>query len=208
MTYYKYPKTLHLPWSPGLQNDDRMMPLEDVTANFEGKHIVITEKLDGENTSMYTDKIHARSMDSVDHPSRSWVKGLHGRIAHLIPHNWRICGENVYAHHSIFYEDLPTYFFVFSIWNSENICLSLSETLEWCSLLGLHFVPILYEGPWNMDMVKKWDVPEGQEGYVVRNVNSYHFDDFQKNIVKWVRKDHVQTDQHWMSKPVVKNLLK
>lgn len=82
---YKYPKTLHLPWSPGLQNDDRMMSFEDVIQNFTGNNVVISEKLDGENTSMYRDGIHARSVYSGDHPSRSWVKALHGQIKHDIP---------------------------------------------------------------------------------------------------------------------------
>lgn len=205
----KYPKTLHLPWSPGLQNDDRLMPLEDAISNFSGKEVIITEKLDGENTNLYTDYFHARSIDSRDHPSRSWVKGLHGRIAHLIPEGWRICGENVYARHSVFYEKLETYFYVFNIWNSDNACLSLSETLEWCELLGIQHVPILYQGEWDLDLVKNWEIDlEKQEGYVVRNTDSFHFLDFQKNVAKYVRKGHIQTDQHWMSKPVVKNLLK
>ena len=81
----KYPKTLHLPWSESLQNDDRMMLYEDVIKNFSNNDVVITEKLDGENTSMYSDHIHARSLDSQYHPSRSWVKGLHGSIKYLIP---------------------------------------------------------------------------------------------------------------------------
>ena len=46
------------------------------------------------------------------------------------------------------------------------------------------------------------------EGFVMRNTNSFRYLDFQKNVAKFVRKGHVQTDQHWMSKPVVKNLLK
>lgn len=208
---YKYPKTLHLPWSPGLQNDDRRMPLKDVIANFEGNEVVVTEKMDGENTSMYRDHIHARSVYSGDHPSRSWVKSLHGRIKTDIPEDWRIVGENCFAHHSIFYNDLETYFYVFAIYNEKNICLSWDETLEWCKLLDLTPVRQIWRGivdylpefpgKFNLDLEK-------QEGYVVRNVRSFHYNDFQKNVVKFVRRGHVQTDEHWMSKPIVKNLLK
>lgn len=25
----------------------------------------------------------------------------------------------------------------------------------------------------------------------------FHNDDFAENVMKWVRKDHVQTDEHW-----------
>jgi len=42
----KYPKTLHLPWSEGLQNDDRMLQSFD---GLEGEEVVVTVKLDGEN---------------------------------------------------------------------------------------------------------------------------------------------------------------
>jgi len=84
---YKYPRTYHFPWSPGLINDDKM--LQDVNC-FEGKIVIITEKMDGENTTMYHDYIHARSLDSRDHPSRSYVKGIWGNIKHEIPLLYKI----------------------------------------------------------------------------------------------------------------------
>ena len=209
--WFKYPKTLHLPWSPGLQNDDRMMPELDVYTNFVGMNIVVTEKLDGENTTMYSDHMHARSVYSGDHPSRSWVKALHGQIKHEIPRGWRICGENVYALHSIAYHDLPTYFFVFSIWDENNNCLSWNETVEYCQILGLTNVPVIFSGPFDFDTIRaihnKLDL-DAQEGFVMRNSDGFHYSNFQKNVAKYVRKGHVQTDEHWMSKPVVKNLLK
>lgn len=208
----KYPKTLHLPWSPGLQNDDRMMSLEDVIKNFEGQEIVISEKLDGENTSCYHDGIHARSVYAGNHPSRSWVKALHGQIKNEIPPDWRICGENMFAHHSVFYDNLETYFYVFSIWNEKNERLHWDEIEEYCTLLDLKTVPILWRGIFNLEIVKEYFPKvmdfEKQEGFVIQNVNPFHYLDFQKNVVKFVRKGHVQTDSHWMSKPIVKNKLK
>jgi len=44
----KYPRTYHLEWSPGITRDDRIMP-GGSSANFEGKEVIIFEKLDGEN---------------------------------------------------------------------------------------------------------------------------------------------------------------
>jgi hypothetical protein len=44
--FVKYPRTFHLPWSPGMSRDDRQMG--DVTV-FEGQEVMICEKLDGEN---------------------------------------------------------------------------------------------------------------------------------------------------------------
>ncbi|MGL4611384.1 MAG: RNA ligase family protein [Trueperaceae bacterium] len=202
-SYYKYPRTPHLPWSPGVSEDDLL--LSD-SFMFEGQEVIVTEKLDGENTSMYSDHIHARSLDSRQHPSRTWVKAFHGTIAHLIPAGWRLCGENMYARHSISYETLKSYFYIFSIWNEKNVCLSWQETKEWAELLGLELPPILYQGQWYESNIHAITLNlETQEGYVVRNTESFAYVDFQKHVAKWVRKNHVQTDQHWMHSEVIPN---
>ena len=39
----KYPRTMHLPWSPGLQNDDRVIKSLD---RLIGRTVVVTEKMD------------------------------------------------------------------------------------------------------------------------------------------------------------------
>lgn len=44
--YVKYGRTFHLPWSPGAHDDDKT--LKD-TSQFEGKRVVVTKKMDGEN---------------------------------------------------------------------------------------------------------------------------------------------------------------
>lgn len=70
--YVKYPRTYHLPWSAGVNDDDRT--LKD-TFNFHGKRVIVTEKMDGENTTVYHDGyIHARSIDGRNHNSRNWIK--------------------------------------------------------------------------------------------------------------------------------------
>ncbi|GED71839.1 2'-5' RNA ligase [Brevibacillus reuszeri] len=203
----KYPRTFHLPWSRSRTDDDKI--LRTVT-HFEGKEVVVTEKLDGENTTLYRDYIHARSIDSKDHESRHWVKMLHGMISFHIPDGWRICGENVFAKHSIYYETLTSYFYVFSIWNENNECLSWDETNEWATLLGLEVAPVLYRGIWNEDRVKscytKVSVFGGeQEGYVARVADRFLYEDFKWSAAKFVRKNHVQTDQHWLAQAVVPN---
>lgn len=177
----KYPRTPHCEWSPGKTKDDRT--LFDLS-NFEGEDIIISEKMDGENTTMKQLIYHARSLDSVNHPSRNWAKGLWGRIKHEIPDEWRICGENLYAEHTLHYYDLPSYFMVFPIWNENNFCLSLDETLEWCQLLGLEHVPILWRGTFNLDFIKNFKVDtERQEGFVVRLTRSFHFDEFNTSVI-------------------------
>jgi len=208
----KYPRTYHLPKSPNLQNDDRKHTNVDF---FEGQYVVATIKRDGENTSMYSDYIHARSLDSKHHPSRDWVKALHGRIKHDIPDGWRICGENLYAKHSILYKNLPgTFFEVFSMWDKNNVCISWQDTELYCEILGLTPVPTFYRGGWNPDLIQKaFEIyvnrsEDEVEGYVVRIEKAFPYKDFRRCTAKYVRKNHVQTSEFWMTQPVVPNKLK
>lgn len=206
--FYKYPRTYHLPWSLGATSDDKILQSLE---SFIGLETIELEKMDGENTSMYPTHIHARSLDSNDHPSRHWVKGLWGQIRYNIPEGWRICGENIFARHSVVYDDLESYFQVFSIWDENNMCLSWDDTVAYCEMLGLVTVPVISRGIFDearlrklgqtMDLTKK-------EGYVTRNVNSFHYDDFSKNLAKFVRSYHVTTSIHWMTEKVVPNKLK
>lgn len=172
-----------------------------------GTEVVITEKMDGENTTMYQDHIHARSLDSKDHPSRHYVKGLWGKIRADIPTGFRICGENCYATHSLAYHNLSDYFLVFSIWNGD-VCLSWDDTEDYCDLLGIDTVPVLYRGVLTQDrlchIISEIDA-NLQEGFVIRPSAEFQFSDFGTKVGKWVRSGHVQTDQHWMQSKVIKN---
>lgn len=202
---FKYPRTPHLPWSPGVGDDD--ITLQN-TKHFEGKQVAVTEKLDGENTTMYSDHIHARSIHSRPHVSREWVKKLHGNICYLIPQGWRLCGENVYARHSIAYDKLETYFYLISIWDEQNLCLDWSQTIEWAELLGLKIPRSLYRGEWNQKRIQSLSIDTVScEGYVVRTEESFSYDSFDQHVAKWVRKGHVMTDEHWMHKEIIPNQL-
>lgn len=200
---------MHLPWSPGATEDD--VRLIDV-ANFIGKEVVVTEKMDGENTTMYSDHIHARSLDSAHHPSRTWVKAFHATLNRDIPEGWRVCGENLFARHSIAYDALPSYFMAFSIWNADNEALSWDETLEWCELLGLTTVPVLYRGVWDERAIRNLYNPSEDagrmEGYVVRVAGAIPYKAFGESVAKFVRRDHVTTSTHWMQEQIIPNGLK
>ncbi len=204
---YKYPRTYHLPWSPGKTNDDKTLRS---TYHFTGQEVVVTEKMDGENTTIYRDYIHARSLDGRHHPSRNWVKSLQATIGHRIPENWRICGENLYAKHSIGYTELPSYFMAFSCWNEDNICLDWDSTYQLCADLGLITVPVLWRGIYDEDAVyecaRGWNT-EDHEGYVVRLAGEFHYDKFNMSVAKYVRANHVQSLDHWMHQQIVPNIL-
>lgn len=198
----KYPRTYHVPWSPNLQNDDRMM---DTTERWNGMEVVITEKMDGENTTMYNDYMHARSLELESAVWRDRIKPIWSAIKYDLPDGWRVCGENVSAKHSVRYNGLQSYFLMFSIWNEHNVCLSWDESVEWATLLGLKHVPVLYRGMWSEEGCRALcDTidPETQEGLVIRPAAGFAFRDFRNVVGKWVRKGHVQTDEHWTRKPI------
>ncbi len=202
----KYPSTPHLPSSRTRSGDDSS--LSD-TAHLRGLDVLISEKLDGENATLYRHHYHARSLDSRHHPSRDWIKSFWAARRHDIPEHLRICGENLYARHSIAYEGLKSYFYGFSAWdNDANLCLPWAETLDWFDLLGIVPVPILYTGPYDDKVVERLisglDAAR-QEGLVVRNAAGFAFADFNRNVAKWVRPRHVQTDIHWMHAEIVPN---
>lgn len=211
----KYPRTYHLPWSPGMNRDDRMM---NDTNIFRGQRVMICEKLDGENTTWYRDYMHARSLDSDSHPSRNWVKNLWAQHAYELPEGWRLCGENMYAKHAIHYTKangnaLKSFFYVFSMWNEKNICLSWDETIEWIELLGLEPIPIIYDGIYDINVIqdlnKKMETsPNTIEGYVIRLAREYHYSEFRSVCGKYVRKNHVQNNHgHWSQQKIIKNEL-
>jgi hypothetical protein len=203
---YKYPRTYHAPWSLGCTSDDKKHTSME---QFKNKRVIVTEKLDGENTTLAPTKHYARSLDSVNNGTRSWVSRLHSNISFLLPEDYRICGENVFCKHSIFYDNLETYFYGFSMWKDTS-CLSWDETLEWFSLLNITPVPVLYDGIYDENLIKGlWPIATHEaEGYVIRLADSFEYDTFKLNVAKFVRPNHVTTDQHWSHQKIIPNKLK
>lgn len=207
--YVKYPRTFHIPGSPGSTSDDKVLESLDI---FKDRHVIISEKMDGENTSLHFDgHSHARSLDSKGHVSRDWVKKFWSERYYHLPQGWRICGENVYAKHSIHYDFLESYFYGFSIWDEYNRCLSWKDTVEWFDELEIVYPHIFYNGIFDENYLENLIVKLNSnkcEGFVIRLAESFQYKDFDKSVAKWVRANHVQTDEHWMNQPLVKNLLK
>lgn len=166
--------------------------------------------MDGENTTITRDRVHARSLDSKDHPSRHWVKKMASSFQYKLDPDVRICGENLYAVHSIEYADLISYFYVFGIFLRDKY-LSWEAVKHYANSLGLPTVPVLFEGTWtnamsegdmlDLDLSKK-------EGYVIRLQRGFSEEEFPRCIAKFVRERHVQTDDHWMYQEIKVNGLK
>lgn len=195
--YVKQQRTYHMVSSPGIHDDDKALK---TMAYYVGKRVILTIKKDGENTAMYPRYIHARSIDGRSHPSRDWVKQFWSTIAYNIPEGFRIYGENVYAKHSIAYNDLKSYFYGFYVWDRLT-CLSWDDTLLYFELLGITPVEVIYDGIYDekaiADAIAKLDT-EKEEGAVLRIADAFQYGEYKNSVCKWVRTGHVQTNKHWM----------
>jgi len=126
MKYIKYPRTPHLYYSESISKDDRVLKDDN---NFHNKEIVASIKMDGENFSGYDDYCHARSIDSNNHPSRDYVKGLWYSKCYNLDYDIRICCENLYAKHQIHYHNLKSYLYLISVWR-KDLCLQKNIQLN------------------------------------------------------------------------------
>lgn len=202
----KYPRTLHLPWSPGAASDDKVM--KDVRALLDCP-IVITEKLDGSNMAWTQRDIFARSHAGVPkHPSFDRAKAEHAAIKHRLPSGFTFFGEWCYAVHSIEYGALPNYFFVFGIRDDvHKWWLSWDEVVEMCERYELTTVPVFKRlrvmTPFKLEQetnvfepLRSFYGPK-KEGIVVRRADGFEDSVFHLAVGKMVRKGHVQTGDHW-----------
>jgi len=198
---YKYPRTFHVPWSEGCTSDDKRLENMD---SFKGKQVAVTEKMDGENANIYSNYFHARSLDGRHHQSQAYAKHIASKIGYLLG-DLRVCGENMYAKHSIEYSNLEDYFLAFSIWDGTR-CLSWKEYITTIRILNLSTVPNLYQGIYDEKKIKTLFKDDGKsEGYVIRVMDSFELNDFSKSVAKFVRKNHVKTDNHWKNQEIIKN---
>lgn len=208
----KYPRTPHLPFSLGMTNDDRMIESMD---NFfkKDQKLIITEKMDGSNTCLTSKNVFARSHNqNAYHPSFNWIKSQWSQFKFQIPEGQDLFGENCFAIHSIEYEALSSYFYLFGVRNDEKTWLSWEQVQNRAQSFGLETVPVLFEGTLKNEaelkllankLMSEPSVFGGsREGFVVRVAQGFADDDFDSMVAKFVRKNHVQTDEHWMNQPV------
>ncbi len=198
----KYGRTYHLPFSLGAMNDDRIQ--FDWQALLDAP-VVLTEKLDGENNCIKSDGVYARSHAA---PTRNaWAANvwqIWERVNHDIG-DWHLFGENLYGVHSIEYTDLYAHFFLFAVRDGDR-WLSWQEVEDIAFWLDLPTVPVRAKGTFSESELRAL-ISEGMqagsqlggdcEGFVLRNIDGFGVDDFNKNVLKYVRQNHVQTDEHW-----------
>jgi hypothetical protein len=215
----KYPRTFHFSYSKGCTNDDKIALSVD---KLIGKPIVITEKCDGSNTSLESNGCFARTHSGPpSHLSFDGLKALHGIVKYKIPDNIQLFGEWLFALHSISYSELPGYFLLFNVRNSNSdrsIWESWEEVEMWAEEIGVPTVPVLFKGIVNSEkelqtlveslMIQPSMCGGIREGVVARIADSFYNDEFSSCILKCVRANHVTTSTHWREQEIIKNKLK
>lgn len=217
----KYNRTYHFPFSPGATNDDKIATSLE---NLIGAPIVITEKMDGSNTSLEANGCFARThAGPPTHASFDMLKVLHASIKHEINHGVQLFGEWCYAKHSIEYSELPGYFLLFNVrYFGRTIDLSdwtsWEEVETWAEVIGLPTVPVLFKGTVSNEkelqqLIESFmNQPSAcggiREGVVARVQREFKDDEFPICIMKCVRANHVQTSEHWKDQEIIRNKLK
>jgi hypothetical protein len=207
-----------MPWSKGATNDDKIATSMD---KLIGVPIVLTEKMDGSNTSIESRGCFARThAGAPTHASFDQLKALHAEIGYTIPPNMQFFGEWCYAKHSIVYESLPGYFLLFGIReldSKEPFWYDWAEVEGYAEYYELSTVPVLFKGPVNSEKELKelvesfMNQPSAcggiREGVVARVQREFKDDEFSTCIMKCVRANHVQTSDHWKDQEIIKNKL-
>jgi len=207
----KYPRTPHLPYSPGVSNDDRIISSVD---HLLGRRLVLTQKMDGSNVCLERENVYARSHSAApNHPSFDALKAFHSTVKNSIDPGLQLFGEWLYAKHSISYKNLPSYLMVFGI-RYKEIWLSWEDVKVISELIDIPTVPVFEINSYSTDAELK-DVVEkcfnyesdyGEvEGVVVKLAEQFNDHDFSNSIAKYVRANHVQTTDHWKNQKIIKN---
>ena len=139
----KYGRTYHYDFSPGTTSDDR------INRNWRDdmsklKHVIHTEKMDGENTCLNGIGIFARSHAApTRHPWSEFLKQKFSMIQNDLKENdIEIFGENLYAEHSILYPNIDEHFYVFAV-RHLDMWLSWEEVKDWAFMFDYPVVPEL-----------------------------------------------------------------
>jgi len=207
----KYPRTVHLAFSPCVFSDDLQQTNSSV---FEGEEVVITEKLDGGNCciDVMDKKVFARTHSHpTAHPSFGPVKALAQTLFWdpNFPTGIKLFGECMFGIHSIEYDNLQSFFYLFGVLENDSIWWSWEKTEALAQKYNLALPPVVFRGSTTISEIKmlmddRINQPSGlglgqvkPEGFVIRKTKAFPSSEFLGSIAKYVRKNHLQTDTNW-----------
>ena len=230
--FHKYPRTPHLDWSKGTSDDKRLGPKESARMLADDS-LIVEEKLDGTNVGLHIAdgvlilQCRGHEITAGMHPQydlfKQWATAKRTVFEEMLGERFLIYGEWLYARHSIFYQQLPHYFFEFDIFDKLEKCfLNLGERLKMLSGTGIHTVPIVHRGKTTPKQLRSL-VGQSQFESQLTNPSSGRSDDLMEGLylrtekngvvtarAKFVRPEFtqcVQQSNHWQQETMVPNEL-
>lgn len=200
----KYPRTPHIQESClQLGDSDKRFDLNKYfknNENIQDYNIIYEEKLDGANTGFFFDSggyIHCQSrghlLDMKSKGGRErhynlfkdWLECHESEFLYRFEDRFKVFGEWLYAAHSVYYDNLPHYFFEFDILDLKTRkFLSTEERKELLSGLPIVQVPVLYSGKFlGLDHLKN---------FVKQSL--YKTDNWKNNLVSCIQKEKIDVD--------------
>lgn len=156
--FIKYPRTPHLFGSKGT-DDDKHMGERESEQFIRDESLIVEEKIDGTNVGIHFSadgemvlQCRGHRITEGMHPQydlfKQWAVVKRHTLESRLERRFILFGEWVYARHSIFYRQLPHYFFEFDIYDKEaEVFLDLEQRLPLLEGTGVETVPVVHQGP-------------------------------------------------------------
>ena len=156
--FIKYPRTPHLFGSQGT-DDDKHMGEGESSELIADDSLIVEEKIDGTNVGVHFSdngemvlQCRGHLITEGMHPQydlfKQWAAVKRHTLEERLKRQFILFGEWVYARHSIFYRQLPHYFFEFDIYDKEaEAFLDLQQRLSLLEDTGVETVPVVHSGP-------------------------------------------------------------
>lgn len=154
--FVKYPRTPHLFGSRGTSDDKHLGERESMRFLADSS-LIVEEKIDGTNVGIHFASgemlLQCRGHQITEgmHPQydlfKQWAMVKRGTLEDRLGERFILYGEWAYAKHSIFYRQLPHFFFEFDIFDKAlKSFLTLEVRSQMLDGSGIETVPIVHRG--------------------------------------------------------------
>ncbi|MDB2687426.1 RNA ligase family protein [Mariniblastus sp.] len=154
--FVKYPRTPHLFGSRGT-SDDKHLGEQESLQFLADDSLVVEEKIDGTNVGIHFSdgqlmlQCRGHLITEGMHPQydlfKQWTVVKRNVLEERLGEQFILYGEWMYAKHSIFYRELPHYFFEFDIYDKHaGVFLPLDQRMALLDGTKIETVPIVHRG--------------------------------------------------------------
>ena len=154
--FVKYPRTPHLFGSRGTSDDKHLGERESMQF-LDDESLIVEEKIDGTNVGIHFSdgqlmlQCRGHLITEGMHPQydlfKQWTVVKQNLLEERLGEQFILYGEWMYAKHSIFYSELPHYFFEFDIYDKQaGMFLTLEKRMALLDGTKIETVPIVHRG--------------------------------------------------------------